>query len=147
MNAHPNAEPIGERIDGVLPPLIPNVDARQTDDICFGEESFCGLVAQTTLPGANVAEYLSNAVEFCNNTLWGTLNVGLIIDPRIEKRFSKEFDQAIADLEYGTVAINHWAGLGYGFGCTAWGAYQDMLETISRAVSAKFTTHIYSISG
>ena len=65
VNAHPNAEPIGERIDGVLPyTLIPNVDARQTDDICFGEESFCGLVAQTTLPGANVAEYLSNAVEF-----------------------------------------------------------------------------------
>ena len=27
--------------------------------------------------------------RFCSNTLWGGLNVGLIIDPRTEKRFSK----------------------------------------------------------
>ena len=70
-----------------------------------------------------MGDYLANAVNFCNDTLWGTLNVGLIIDPRTEKRFSVEFDHAVAELKYGTVAINHWAGLGYGFGCTAWGAY------------------------
>jgi hypothetical protein len=51
-------------------------------DICFTQESWCGVTAQTALPGADAAEYLRNAVRFCNETLWGTLNAGIIVHPK-----------------------------------------------------------------
>lgn len=33
------------------------------------------------------------------------------------------FEQAVADLRYGSVAVNHWPGLSYGMVTTVWGAY------------------------
>lgn len=32
-------------------------------------------------------------------------------------------EQAIADLRYGTVAVNYWAATGYAVGITTWGAF------------------------
>ncbi len=115
---------IGDAQDGVLPwTFIENLDAENTLERCFREESFCSVAVTTTLPGDDAGEFLKNAVAFCNDVLWGTLNAGLIVDPRTEKRFGQAIDDAIARLRYGSVAINHWAGLCYGMGCTAWGAF------------------------
>jgi hypothetical protein len=32
-------------------------------------------------------------------------------------------ERAIADLRYGSVAVNHWAGLNFALGTTTWGAF------------------------
>jgi hypothetical protein len=34
-------------------------------------------------------------------------------------------EKAIADLRYGTIAVNHWAAIGYGLVITPWGAFPD----------------------
>jgi hypothetical protein len=108
----------------VLPwTLIPNVDAKNGQDICFTQESWCGVTAQTTLPGADAAEYLRNAVRFCNETLWGTLNAGIIVHPKTEESLGGALEQAIADLRYGSVCVNHWAAMSYALGQTTWGAF------------------------
>ena len=124
VGAHPHAQPIGDRGEGVLPwTIIPDLDSNKTDDICFTQESFCGVTAQTTLPGEDAGRFLQNAVHFCNDVVWGTLNACIIVHPQTEKRFSAIIEQALGDLKYGSVAVNHWPALCYGMGATAWGAY------------------------
>lgn len=124
VDAHAQAEPIGPRREGVLPwTLIPGVPADGDNELCFSTEAFCGVLAQTELPGTDARDFLHNAVAFCNDTVWGTLNVCLIAHPATVDALGDSFEQAIADLRYGTVAINHWAALAYGLGSTAWGAF------------------------
>lgn len=122
VDAYPQSERIGQSGAGVLPwAIIPDVPA-EDDGPAFTQESFCGVVAQTTLPGADAAAFLENAVRFCNTRLWGTLNASLLVHPRTEKALGERLDAAIDALHYGTVVINHWAALAYAFGSTPWGA-------------------------
>lgn len=58
VSGRDQAEAIGERVDGVLPwTLISEVDSEKKDDICFTQESFCGVTAVTTLGGEDVCTY------------------------------------------------------------------------------------------
>lgn len=95
-----------------------------SNDPLFSTEPFCAVLSETTIRATNVAAFLGEAVAFCNYKLWGTLNASIMIDPRTEK--SKEgrraLETAIRGLRYGTVAINHWPALGYGFVSPPWGA-------------------------
>ncbi|MGK0359272.1 MAG: hypothetical protein ACI9U2_001573 [Bradymonadia bacterium] len=129
LDAYPQSQKIGPRIDGGLPwGLIPDVPADDTGP-AFTEESFCGVVAQTALPGADAEEFLRNAVAFCNDRLWGTLSASLIVDPRTAAQLGEAVDAAIEDLRYGTVVVNHWAALAYAFGSTPWGAAPGHVRT------------------
>jgi len=124
VGAHPEAEALGMRKEGELPwTLIPGVDSAASDDLCFTSESFCGVMAETSLGGRDAAEYLGHAVRFCNETLWGTLNACIIVDPKTAAALGGVLESAIADLRYGSVAINHWPALSYALGATTWGAY------------------------
>jgi hypothetical protein len=105
--------------------LIPGVDPEKRDDICFTTEAFCGVFGEVGLEGADPIEYLERAVAFANDTLWGTLNATLIVHPASMKdpATARAVEKAIADLRYGTVALNCWAAVGYGLGVTPWGAF------------------------
>ncbi|MCA9667658.1 MAG: aldehyde dehydrogenase family protein [Myxococcales bacterium] len=127
-DAHPQAETYGDERGGstgpVLPwTLIPGVDSGDPTEMCFSVESFCGVTAETTLGGADAGEFLANAVRFCNERVWGTLNACIIVHPKSAAALGSRLEQAIADLEYGSIAINHWPALAYGLGVTTWGAY------------------------
>jgi len=65
------------------------------------------------------------ATAFCNDRLWGTLNATIIVDPRTESAppVAAELDRAILNLQYGTVAINHWPGLVFGSASAPWGGH------------------------
>jgi acyl-CoA reductase-like NAD-dependent aldehyde dehydrogenase len=126
LAAHPEAERFGERRGDELPwALIPGVDPRNTEDITFTTEAFCGVFAETGFDAPSVAEYLRRAVHFANETLWGTLNATLIVHPAAlrDPETAQAVEQAIADLRYGTVTVNHWAAIGYGLVVTPWGAF------------------------
>jgi hypothetical protein len=103
--------------------LVLDIDPKDRDHTCFTQESFCALSAQTSLSTSDAAEFLQQATDFANQTLWGTLNACIIIDPRTQKEYQKELDQAVRELKYGSVCINHWPALSYAMGVTAWGAY------------------------
>ena len=103
--------------------LVSDVDAQDTENILFTQESFCGVQAETALEADGVADFIARAVDFCNERLWGTLSASLIIDPKTETRYAETLDKAIEDLRYGSVVINHWPALAYGFGQTTWGAF------------------------
>jgi acyl-CoA reductase-like NAD-dependent aldehyde dehydrogenase len=124
--AHPEAHQIGPAGDGRLPwTFITNVDANQPDDICFRQEAFCSLMAETALGAADAPEFIDQAVEFANTTLWGTLNATLIVHPRslAEPAVAAAVERAIARLRYGTVTINMGAFAAYYLLVTPWGGF------------------------
>ncbi len=126
LAAHPEAELFGTPSDDQLPwTLIPQLDPRNTGDICFTTEAFCGLLAETALEATSVAEYLDRAVDFANEHLFGTLTVTLLVHPRSLKDpfTAAAVDGAIANLRYGTVAINEWGATSFTVGVAPWGAY------------------------
>jgi acyl-CoA reductase-like NAD-dependent aldehyde dehydrogenase len=115
----------GRSGDGELPwTIIRGLDAGRPDPL-FTTEPFCGLVSDLVLPARDPIEFLSTATRFCNDTLWGTLNAALMVAPEAERDGTvlAAIDRAVADLRYGTVAINHWPALGYGVGTLPWGGH------------------------
>jgi len=124
MAANRHAQPIGPRSPGVLPfTIIPGLDPADKDNPCFASECFVPLLAQTSLPGTDAAEFLANAVEFSNHALWGTLSGSIVVHPKTQRSLGGALEDAIAGMRYGTVGINHWTALGYLWGAPTWGAY------------------------
>jgi acyl-CoA reductase-like NAD-dependent aldehyde dehydrogenase len=120
------AEQFGERKGDRLPwMLIPGLDPARRDDVCFTTEVFAGVFGEVGLEAASAPEFLERAVDFCNGTLWGTLNVTLIVHPEslANKGVARAVERAIERLRYGTVSVNHWAAVGYGLVVTPWGGY------------------------
>jgi len=85
-------------------------------------EYFAPALGVVTLPG-NGQEFLDAAVEYANDRLTGTLGANLLIDPVTEAALGDGFENAIAELRYGTVAINTWTGVAFGIPTMPWGAY------------------------
>jgi len=126
VEEHPEAELIGTLTEQQLPwTLIADVDPGSIDDVCFTTEVFCSLFAETALEAGSVPEYIDRAVGFANQHLWGSLNATILVHPDSLKNpaIATAIEQAIANLRYGTVGINYWAGAGFTLGTTTWGAF------------------------
>jgi acyl-CoA reductase-like NAD-dependent aldehyde dehydrogenase len=126
LDAHPDARMIGSPAEGELPwTLIEEVDPTRTDDICFRTEAFCALTAETGIPGSSVAEFIERAVDFANETLWGTLTASILVHPKSlgDRQVARAVDRAVARLRYGTVVINNYGGMAYYLGVAPWGAF------------------------
>lgn len=126
VETHPHAELIGNTSDDALPwTLVPDLDPTDPDEICFRREAFCSLIAETALEAPSVPSFLSSVTDFCNETLWGTLNATIVVDGRTKRDPTnrRALEEAIEGLRYGTICINHWAAIGFGLGLTPWGAF------------------------
>jgi acyl-CoA reductase-like NAD-dependent aldehyde dehydrogenase len=124
--AHPAAETFGTPQGQELAwTLITDLDAGQTDDICFTTEAFCGLFGETTLEASSIVEYIERAVAFANDDIWGTLNATLLVHPASLKdpQIAQAIERAIANLRYGSIGVNYWAGISFALGTTTWGAF------------------------
>ncbi len=124
--AHPDADRIGTPREGELPWLLAaGLDPGNADDICFTQEAFCSAMSETALDAAGVVEFLERAVAFANDTLWGTLNAGIIVHPASlrDRAIAAAVERAIADLRFGTVSLNQWAAAGYAATTTPWGGF------------------------
>ncbi|KNC83272.1 hypothetical protein SARC_04468 [Sphaeroforma arctica JP610] len=59
----------------------------------------------------SVKDFLNQSVAFCNERLYGTLGATIVIDPKSEADNKQVFEKGIANLNYGTVAVNAWTGI------------------------------------
>lgn len=124
--AHPSAFQFGPKGEGRVPwTLITDLDANEANDICFQVEAWCGVTSETPVSAADPVEYVRRAVELMNDTMWGTLSCSILVHPKTMKdpKMARVIDEAIADLRFGSVAINQWAGVCYAIVCTPWGAF------------------------
>lgn len=125
--AHPHAETFGPTVEGCVPwTLIEGLDPADGDNIAYRVEAFNGLFVEVALDvERDVPAFLEAAVEFANESLWGSLSATIIAHPSTlrDPRLAAAVDRAIADLRYGTVSVNAWVALGYGLLSPTWGPF------------------------
>lgn len=125
---------------------ISGLDANDPDEICFRQEPFCGLLHEVTLPSATAADFLDSAAAFCNERVWGSLAISLLIDPRTRKtaEAGAALDRALDQLRYGSIAINTWAALAYALCSTTWGAHPGHpLDDIQSGQGVVHNTYLF----
>jgi aldehyde dehydrogenase (NAD(P)+) len=88
------------------------------------EEVFGPALGVTELPGDSAEAFLVNAVQYANQRLPGTLGANIVIDPATRREIGdKRFDEIIASLRYGGIAINTWTGINFLSNQATWGAF------------------------
>jgi aldehyde dehydrogenase (NAD(P)+) len=120
LAAHPEAELLGGEVPRTL---ITGLDPNAENELCFQKEFFSPVFAQTSLPGQDPAEFLRNAVQFCNEKLYGTLGVTVLIHPKTIKQLGAEFEAALSDLHYGSIGVNIWNAAAFLLVQATWGAF------------------------
>ena len=68
-------------------------------------------------------DYVSKAVSYVNDELWGNLGASVLFKDHNKKRNSKYLNRYIDELHYGTVAINEWSAIAYVIPTMPWGGY------------------------
>lgn len=128
---HPSAEAVGGT---PLRTLLTGLDLTDPAESAFTTEYFGPVLGIAELPGTG-ADFLATAVEAANDRLHGTLGANIIGHPKTIRRLGERFTQAVADLRYGTIAINAWTGVGYLTPQATWGAFPDhTLEDIQSGI-------------
>lgn len=105
--------------------IIPTAAVSESSDYCRRTEFFGPMLAVMTLPGETAVSFLQNAVTLCNQSVAGTLGIDLIASPDALKTEAAAIDTAVAALQYGTIGLNVWCGLGYRITQNPWGAFQS----------------------
>ncbi|MBM4364328.1 MAG: aldehyde dehydrogenase family protein, partial [Deltaproteobacteria bacterium] len=105
--------------------LVLGLDAANAGERNFCTEPFCGILNETSIGSNDPAEFLTAAVPFANDRVWGTLSAAMFVHPSTETDPSmrRALDGALAALRYGTVAINCWPAFAYALGTTPWGGH------------------------
>ncbi|SDO37042.1 aldehyde dehydrogenase (NAD(P)+) [Nakamurella panacisegetis] len=85
-------------------------------------EYFAPVLAVTELPGSGL-DFLRAAVATANEKFAGTLGVNVIAHPRTLRAAGAAFEEALADLRYGCIAVNAWTGFGFLTARATWGAF------------------------
>lgn len=92
-------------------------------------EAYCQVLIEVALdlPDHPVA-FLPDAVKFCNDKLFGSLCATIVVDDATNKKYTGIVQQALTDLQYGTVSINAMALFGWFNPSLYWGGYKENKE-------------------
>lgn len=93
------------------------------DTHALQREVFAPALGEVHLPAPDAASYLREAIRYCNANLQGTLGANILIHPQTLKELGGRFEEIVADLHYGCIAVNAWTGLGFLLTQTPWGAF------------------------
>ncbi len=129
MEHYPQAEVLGMEAPNAIPwTLIPDV-VPQPQEYALTTEAFCGILAETSLDACEPDAFLAAATDFVNQQVAGTLACTLLISGATRRRYRVAFEQAIADLRYGTIGVNVWAGALFLLAALPWGAFPGQTLT------------------
>ncbi|CAM3700494.1 aldehyde dehydrogenase family protein [Tsukamurella ocularis] len=132
--AYPDAEDINGR-------TLVQLD-ESTSQAALTTEYFGPVLAHTELPGVGL-DFLRAATAFANDELDGTLGASMIIAPADRKAMGPAFDEAVADLHYGTIGINVWSAVGFLMPALSWGAYPgNTLHEVGSGIGIVHNAHL-----
>lgn len=108
-------------------------------------EVFAPALALHEIGGADPEAYLIEAVRYANEALHGTLGANLIIHPdTLSKIGKRRFEEIIAGLRYGTIAINGWTGIAFLTSACPWGAFPGhTLEDVGSGIGFAHNTFMF----
>ena len=115
---YPDADVVRRRHPRASSSSTPGDDATALETT----EYFAPVLGVVSLPG-NGQEFLDAAVAHANERLTGTLGANVLIDPATQAALGDGFERAIADLRYGSIAINAWTAFGYLTPTLTWGGF------------------------
>lgn len=139
LDRYPNAIKLQSDGEQHVPwTVLPDVPL-QKGEYALSQEAFCGVLAEVTIDASDAATFMQKALDAANDVFWGTLSCMVLVHPSTEKQFAKEFDHFIANLKYGGIGINVWAGAIYGLVVTTWGAHPG--HTLDNIVSGRGVVH------
>ncbi|HEY4225882.1 MAG TPA: aldehyde dehydrogenase family protein [Pseudolysinimonas sp.] len=100
------------------------IDVQADDDASKLQttEAFSPVLGVVEVAGTGQA-YLDAAVAMVNADFLGTLGANVLIGPKERKALGAGFDNAIAALRYGSIAINTWTGSAFLTAAASWGAF------------------------
>jgi acyl-CoA reductase-like NAD-dependent aldehyde dehydrogenase len=144
LESYPDHEKLGEESGEIVPwTLLPKV-APDASEYALSNEAFCGVLAVVDLDAADAPGFLDRAVPFANEDVWGTLSCMVLVHPETERDHGELVDRAIADLRYGGIGVNVWAGVIYGLVVTTWGAFPGHpLEDIRSGRGVVHNTYMF----
>jgi len=123
LDRYPQAIALAPRTPDIVPwTLIPDVPPAP-GEYALTTEAFCGVLAEVSLEAGDAATFLQQAVDFANETLWGTLSCVMLIDPSTRRQNAGEVERAIAQLRYGNIGVNAWTGMNFLLSALPWGAF------------------------
>ena len=121
LDAAASSYPAAERHgDGsrLLVEIAPGADASDLETT----EYFAPVLGVVSLAGTG-QEFLDAAVRHANEKLVGTLGANVLIDPDTQTALGDRFDDAIAALRYGAIAVNSWTAFVFLTPTLPWGGY------------------------
>ncbi|MFJ8133286.1 aldehyde dehydrogenase family protein [Streptomyces hydrogenans] len=132
--AYPDAEHLNGRV-------LLKVNSSTSQD-ALTTEYFGPVLAHTELPGTGI-DFLRAAVAFSNDRLDGSLGASMIVAPEDRKAMGAAFDEAVADLRYGTIGINVWSAIGFLVPGLSWGAYPgNTLSDVGSGIGIVHNSHL-----
>jgi len=132
--SHPGAESHNGR-------MLAEVPADGEDELC-DVEYFGPVLGWTELPGTGT-EFLRQAVDFANDRLFGTLGANVLIAPRDRRAMGAAFDALLAELRYGTIAVNAWTAVGFLFAHAPWGGFPGhTLADVGSGIGVVHNAHL-----
>ncbi len=114
--AYPDAAWCGDGTRALIEPDGAEATAVETT------EYFAPVLGIIDLPGTG-QEFLDTAIAHANERLTGTLGANVLIDPETHAALGMDFERAIVELHYGTVAVNAWTAFGFLTPTATWGAF------------------------
>ena len=114
--AYPNAERCGTAGERLL------VTGLSLDDEMLRTEYFAPVLGVLELPGSDV-DFLTAATDAANDHFVGTLGINVIAHPDSITDLGEDFETMVAELRYGTVAVNAWTAVGFLTAAATWGAF------------------------
>ena len=103
--------------------LLRNVDSRETLPF-FRREVFAPVCVEVLIDAATPEQFLTRAVDFVNDRLWGTLAVSMSVPKCFRRSSPLVLHKGIRELRYGIVSLNQWAGLAFALMTPPWGGWQ-----------------------
>ena len=102
--------------------LLVEISAEDDASTIQNTEYFSPVLGIVQVAGTGI-DFFAEAVATVNADFLGTLGANVLIDPATRKQLGSAFMDEIANLRYGTVAINTWTGFGYLTAGAPWGGF------------------------
>ncbi|GIL46811.1 hypothetical protein Vafri_3691 [Volvox africanus] len=127
LERFPSAEQLGSVVPGpgagVVPWLVAEGLTLEQGQLQF--ENWCGVFQEVSLPGCggDPVRFMRTAVHAANTHIAGSLAAGVICHPSVQTAHPEAWDDFLASLRYGGIAVNAPLLFLFGQTCLTWGAF------------------------
>jgi acyl-CoA reductase-like NAD-dependent aldehyde dehydrogenase len=129
------------RKPGELPLTLLTGVSPNAKELALQEEAFCPILAECPIDAPTEELFLERAVDFANHQVAGSLSCNILAAPATPRA---ALETAIDRLNFGTVSVNTWAGIGFALGTTPWGGFPGhTIEEPGSGIGVVHNTYLF----